>query len=428
MNYSTSMLAQDGSLSAWKIRLFALSIFLIGMPLSGEIPPILDPYAGMVHEKKDPFFIMIAWISLAIFAIYLLFRESKLLVRLGVRSKIVFLLILYSFMTAIWSDEPAASLLESSQIAVSLIIILASVTYYYRHPDHLFGHAGIALGLNLVVNLASIILLPGTKHFDGRWGGVTGSANYLGAIAYCAIWTNTASLYYVRELPGRFLHVALIVIALICLIGSNSTTSIIAAIIAVAGIVFFAFLSSGSMFRYFLHTLLWLVVIVITLLIFNKGLTSSYLYVVEDLFGREANLTGRVDIWEGTISAIVDRPLLGYGFDADTLSLGVFSMFSTGTHFHNGYISLLVKGGVLGLMLLLGMLISSFKDLFDLKRFDSTTFRLIFSFYVSVLVYNATEVSFLAARHPVWLIFLSTLLVMSLRVDNFYMKAAGNSL
>ena len=423
MNYSTSMPVQDGSLSIWKIRLFTLSIFLLGMPLTGEIPTVTDPYANIQPERKDPNVIIIVWVSLAIFAIYLLFRESKLFVRLCACNKMVFLLILYLFISAIWSDDHLESLLVSCQIAVSLIIVLASVTYYYRYPDNLLRHTGVALGLNLIVNLASIILLPGlTLDYEGRWGGVSVSANYVGALAYCAIWANIASLFYVRGLLLRFLHASFICIALVCLIGSNSNTSLIGAIIAV--IVLFFFLSSGSMFRYFLRTLILLVVIVISLFIFNKGLTLSYLYVVEDLLGRDVSLTGRVDIWESGINAIVERPWLGYGVAADTLSLGILSR---ATHFHSGYISLLVKGGALGLIFFVGMLISSFKDLFELKRFDLTIFRLIFSFYISMLIYDIGDLSFLSARHPVWVIFLSTLLVMSLRVDGFLGNVKDNS-
>lgn len=78
-------------------------------------------------------------------------------------------------------------------------------------------------------------------------------------------------------------------------------------------------------------------------------------------FGSDSRFTGRVDTWSIAIDMIQEKPFWGYGIGAagDTLSLyGVASQFVTP---HNMFIKLLVETGIFGCVLMVIILITSYK-------------------------------------------------------------------
>jgi O-antigen ligase len=80
------------------------------------------------------------------------------------------------------------------------------------------------------------------------------------------------------------------------------------------------------------------------------------------LVGRDATLTGRTSIWKVVLAMIADSPLLGHGYYAGSSAFAgprLSEIFGqTTSHAHNGYLSILVETGIVGLSLYLYSILS----------------------------------------------------------------------
>jgi len=87
-------------------------------------------------------------------------------------------------------------------------------------------------------------------------------------------------------------------------------------------------------------------------------LVTNQLAAIAPLIGRDAQLTGRVDLWLILPSYIAERPWLGYGFgafwvaDSANVSLIWNAVGWTPPHAHDGWLDALLELGVVGLALL----------------------------------------------------------------------------
>ncbi|WP_261624588.1 O-antigen ligase family protein [Nesterenkonia marinintestina] len=86
-----------------------------------------------------------------------------------------------------------------------------------------------------------------------------------------------------------------------------------------------------------------------------------------ELLGRDPTMTGRTTMWEFGYSAIAERPLVGWGFNAyfhtsygeePSRYVPQFVDYEI-AHFHNSYIQTAVDLGIIGLMMLLAVLIAA---------------------------------------------------------------------
>jgi O-antigen ligase len=86
------------------------------------------------------------------------------------------------------------------------------------------------------------------------------------------------------------------------------------------------------------------------------------------LFGRNETLTGRWSMWQTLWPIMLDRPLLGYGYDAYLHADGVAerlagrwkNMLTGGGNVHNGFIRLQLDVGLVGVLLGVGMFVHLF--------------------------------------------------------------------
>ncbi len=138
------------------------------------------------------------------------------------------------------------------------------------------------------------------------------------------------------------------------------------------------------------------------------GLQSSFdIYgTVLDALGRDPTLTDRTMIWAECV-ALVDNPIIGTGFESFWLGPRPQAILARweGIHqSHNGYVEIYLNLGYIGVFLLFGVIISSFrkiaKDL--LSNFEFARLRLGFLF--AIIFYNYGEATFQAV-HPLWTIF-----------------------
>ncbi|MGJ0223475.1 O-antigen ligase family protein, partial [Streptococcus pyogenes] len=281
-----------------------------------------------------------------------------------------------------------------------LAVVVAAVGGFCRSPRRFATSVSHALTANLIVHAVVIFTNPAVGiAYDGRWKGLASHSNTLGGIAYCCLWAALASWLLS---PGKRKVFALEgSIALILLLGSDSVTSIVAASVAVLLLFVLRPLSTKRA-----RMLTWGMVAVLVSAIGFVWLQGESPLQMASLAGRSSDISGRVGIWTEAVRLINERPLLGWGFDDNA---GV--ILQTGMphfNYHNGYLDLLVRGGMVALVLLFLAMV----------RFDATVRAahsrewgaLALAFVASSLVYNIAEVTFHTPRNAAWILLLCCLL------------------
>jgi exopolysaccharide production protein ExoQ len=118
---------------------------------------------------------------------------------------------------------------------------------------------------------------------------------------------------------------------------------------------------------------------------------------VVDLSGHEATLIGRGELWRQLL-ALRTNPIFGVGFESfwlgDRLVLLHEGRPWQPNEAHNGYLEIYLDLGLVGVLMLVGVIIATFRKVrLELSRnFEWGRFRL--GFLVAVVFYNWTEASF----------------------------------
>ncbi len=130
------------------------------------------------------------------------------------------------------------------------------------------------------------------------------------------------------------------------------------------------------------------------------------------LLQKDTTLTGRTELWDLLITAIKNRPLLGYGFDTfwqglhgDSLSIirGVGWLVPTA---HNGYLELLISLGIVGALIFLPLLLQAIRLAWLYAGIDRAASGLFpAAFLVLWLVYNMSESTLLTRNGIPMLLF-----------------------
>jgi O-antigen ligase len=270
-----------------------------------------------------------------------------------VRTPFLVLLLAIVAASSVWSINPEVTERRAiAVIATTMAGFFLAVRYDWRSLLRLLGAVWLFMAF---ISLASGLIAPGFAIMDevhpGAWRGLWWEKNSLGG--HMARASFICAVLFLLDRPWRPVWgIAVMLCAALVFLSASKT--------ALLGMVFgFGVLLAGLwMRRGVAATLssLWLGVVVIglavLLLIIDPGLVFS-------LLGRDATLTGRTDIWSALVSAVQDRPLLGYGYGA---FWGLESMPAYRVRLatewlvptaHNGWLETALGVGLLGLGLLM---------------------------------------------------------------------------
>ena len=140
---------------------------------------------------------------------------------------------------------------------------------------------------------------------------------------------------------------------------------------------------------------------------------SANVTALLEVYGKDADLTGRTEIWSGVLQAVADRPAIGYGLGAllnpeapssETLELWHVIGFHA-AHAHNGALDLMGQLGVVGLGLYLLTLWATWRAAGRQLRQDPGPATLAVVMLSAVLVMSVSENVFLGP----WLLVLAVL-------------------
>ena len=133
--------------------------------------------------------------------------------------------------------------------------------------------------------------------------------------------------------------------------------------------------------------------------------------------GRDPTFTDRTLIWKSVLS-IDMSPLIGAGYESFWLGpqlKSIWRVLGGINEAHNGYLEVYLNQGLIGVFLLGGLLIASYRTICRGFTTSSSLASLNLALWAIVLFYNMTEAAFKV--HPVWLMFLLGAMAAPARVE-----------
>jgi O-antigen ligase len=151
-----------------------------------------------------------------------------------------------------------------------------------------------------------------------------------------------------------------------------------------------------------IHTFFTFGIIAVLQLSFNLN------EIIIPALGRDMTLTGRTELWSDVLD-MDTNPLIGTGYESFWLGDRLEKIWETNwwqpNQAHNGYLETYLNLGWIGLLLLIGVIIFTYRRICKSLIFDFDYGRLRLALLVIILVYNITEAGF-KGLHMMWFSFL----------------------
>lgn len=268
---------------------------------------------------------------------------------------LVFLLlfILFSLFSTFYTIDTKATLTRST-LFFTLFLSLIGLNYWLDTKEKfskfistLFYIVSIVLFLNLI----SMVAIPGRSWWwktPSRLLGILSHPNELGGLCLVSFpiifWKLKNSESYEKYLAWLVLAITFIV-----LVATGSRTSLFVSII---GMIIWLVVHKD----WIKFAILTIILVIAVIFISQIGL-SSY---TRDEGSKLTDLTERELIWQGASVFLKEKPIFGYGYSVEGKIFDNQLLFDmTGQFFnpnsqqplHNGYLSIFIGGGIIGLAL-----------------------------------------------------------------------------
>jgi exopolysaccharide production protein ExoQ len=399
-------------------------LFINALPLSYKLEPARQPFISEVYERSletsaTTNSLNSAFAVLLLAAIYgcagwMLLKKPKTAISLLWKQWPLLLFLLLIAVSVAWSYNTEKVIMSFVHSAGVLLVALAAAVRYRTDPWLLPKQVGYVLGASMVLQVGAVLLMPSYAiDWFGRWQGLTTHPNTLGALALSTVWANAAVILGMPQDRHRWLHALLALLAVLVLVGTNSVTSMIVSGSVVVVMYALTRQEKGGIIGWGLLivglAMVILSVLVGLLLLGNVLQWSSLL----GLFGRSGDFSGRTFIWADAAKAIAQHPLLGWSFDGNAYLIQTTGM--PYLSYHNGYLDLLVGGGVIALGLFFLLLATWRRDMNLSSRLGREILPFSAPYMLALLVGNLTESSLAAPRNQMWVIFITLLLLGACR-------------
>jgi exopolysaccharide production protein ExoQ len=325
--------------------------------------------------------------------------------------------------SAFWSDDPFLTVRRSVALALTLVfgVYFASRFDTKRQLRLLVSAFGICVVFSFVFEIFGLnpdVGVPG-------WYGIFYQKNSLGRTMVLAalvflFWKRIepehkwlARLGFVAAatlvLLARSATSLLILIFLVCILSYLRWSLRRRRLVAVAGL--------GALITAAVPLVFW---------------ASTHLEVVAGGLGRDPLLTGRVPLWILSTAAALQRPWLGFGYEAFWRPDEIYVrriwhvLVWKAPHAHNGLLELWLDVGIIGLSLFLTVLIHYIARALKfsyLRRSDALALWPLM-FLMFMVIGNLTEASFLSANSLTFILYVSAAFMLSNREKRSYLATA----
>jgi exopolysaccharide production protein ExoQ len=317
--------------------------------------------------------------------------------------KPIWVLMFYVVMSSLWSAVPLFSLRRALVLtATTAVGVFFGTRYSVYEQTKLLA---IAFGLVAVCSCAMVILPPhlglegagGGSHY-GAWRGAFVQKNYLGRVM-----TLGALSFYVAPFKTAFLRISGIAICSLLVLLSQSKSGIVFLLILICALPLISLLKLRT------QQLIPAVIVCGAITLGIGSWAASNATQLLALIGRDSTLSGRTSLWSVLWEKYSQHSTFGYGFagfwPVEYISVWVRVRW-TPLHAHNGYLDLLLDGGLVGAVLLVAAFIPAMVNGTRFLRQERTkTAAWPMLFITFVLIYNCTEVALLNQLSIIWVLF-----------------------
>lgn len=278
--------------------------------------------------------------------------------------------------------------------AVMILALIASVLPWERLVPTLLAFVYVAIGYSLYYTathyFAATTLIDVTtgRLVNAGWRGAFPHKNQL---AVFMVMGMIIVLAFEKHKVRRRAAVA-VMVALVLLSRSGTGGGCLAA-------VSLSFFWCGRYARSTARKGSALIVVSFFASIIGAGLAATFVPAFLELYGKDATLSGRTEIWSAVLGAIAQRPWTGYSWGGVWINPASEPTFSIIRelgfivfHAHNGPLEIMLELGVIGLVLYLWMFFSVMVGGWRLLRIAPDLGRVIVGYTVLLLVASFSEV------------------------------------
>jgi exopolysaccharide production protein ExoQ len=365
---------------------------------------------GASVEEGSPVDASFAFCMIAA-GVYVLSKRQVRLSEIVLNNGWLIAFLLYCFISITWSDFPFVAFKRWIKILGHPIMALIVLT----EPDPEEALTRLMKRCAYVVVPVSILFIkyyPNLGRATSAWGfvmykGITIHKNILGAdcmiLGYFFFWyllrtwqteRNTRRRNELRLIAGFLIGICWL------LSKAHSATSQICLFLAVLTVVF---VGIRSINKNFIGTYLFAALVLIGAGELLFGISGE----LSETLGRGSTLSGRTELWTALLG-LHTNPIFGTGFESFWLGeapqqlAGIF--FFIPGEAHNGYLETYLTLGLIGVFLLVGLFIATFRKI-RLELFRNLEWgRYRLGFLAAVILYNWTEAAF-KTLNPVWFVF-----------------------
>jgi exopolysaccharide production protein ExoQ len=348
-----------------------------------------------------------SWATLGV-CLAAMFPHFRRIAGIAWRMPLMLALPLYAISSALWSQDAALSLRSGVALLIcTLFAFYLAGCFSGRQQMELMVLTGSFVAVSSVV-LALFWPQFGVDHqlHEGAWQGLFTQKN---TCAEVMLFMLTPALALpCRSRYGQILRAIYIVLCLLLIFMSQSRTA------WAMTLLYLCFTASlRALGRFERKDLLPLATLLFAAAAAIIVAAMDYSTVVLSLLSRSEGLSGRGEIWDAIVAAILRHPLGGYGFDAFwSLLYGEASRVFAATGWvvtgaHNGFLNVGLELGLVGIAMIAATFLTAFRHM-------SASFRPGRARYVDwciglvflTLAYNFDERTFMATQYLPWMLYI----------------------
>jgi exopolysaccharide production protein ExoQ len=333
------------------------------------------------------------------------------------------LFVLYCFISITWSEYPLVAFKRWIKSLGDYVMVLILLTEHDR--SHAVRQVLARVGfLLLPVSVLFINYYPALGRYYARhWEstqffvGVADNKNMLGmtcmVFGFAASWRVLEAWRGSRRARAKALlvHGTILLMAIWLLFKSDSKTSLIC-FVATSGLIAAHTLLKVARKRIVIHLMVATVILGSFSTLF-LGVGGGLLESV----GRNSTLTGRTQIWEVLLNVPIN-PVVGTGFESFWLGERLRKLWAMPELYninineaHNGYIETYINLGAVGVIFILVLMATGYRNVLRLLDRDPEAGRLRLGYLVIAVIYNFTEAA-IRTTDLVWIAFVLALMAL----------------
>jgi exopolysaccharide production protein ExoQ len=339
-------------------------------------------------------------------------REIAAIIR---ANRLLFLLVALAIISTAWSPAPAVTIRRSIALGFTTLFgVYFCSRYEIREQLKLLGSVLAAtIILSVFAELFVPSMFPPVDPLSlGGWNGVFLQKNDFGRVL--ALLAVVMTVRTRRSTKTTIFYAAVLLALLVIIAKTESRTALLITIVMVLAVV------ASSGIRWKRRTLVTLGPACALLILLLACAAISFRAELAGLMGRDMRLTGRTEIWNLSLSAIAERPLLGYGYSAfwSGSEEGARVRQLVGwdvPNAHNGYIETALDLGIVGFLIcFVAYGVAIRRAVAYVQNNSGNEAKWPLTYMLFTLLYCTTESAFLASNSIVWILFSAATCTVSL--------------